>query len=356
MVHARSLHQRPARTYVPGVTGARREGTSELASNENPHGPSPAVLAALREALAHSHLYPEHDAGSLGAHLAERWGLTPEHVIVTAGSTALIDLVARTLLEPGASAVASERSFLAYTTAVEATGATLRLAPTRRSAIDLDGVVGAIAADTRLVFLANPNNPTGTAFDRAAFEAFLDRVPDGVLVVLDEAYAEYAAGAMPLPEGASFVRQRRGVLALRTFSKVHALAGLRVGYGLGPPDLIRALAGRAPTFGVSHLAQRAAVAALDDIEHVGRCLALNREGRERLTHGLAALGLSPTPSVANFVHVDLGYPAERVVAGLLLAGVRVRSLAAWGEPHALRITIGRLEDLERALVALKVLL
>ena len=344
---------RVRRTYTPGAAGERADGLVELASNENPHGASPAAIAATRDAITRSHRYPEHDAGRLRTRIGEQWGLSADHVIVTPGTTPLIDLVARVLLTRTTSAVISERSFLAYAVAIEAAGALPIEVPMRDDTIDLPAIAAASRPDTRLVYLANPNNPTGTAFGRAAFDSFLREVPRHVLVVLDEAYAEYTDG---LPEGAAYVREGRRVLALRTFSKVHGLAGLRVGYGLGPPGVIASLGAVNAAFAVSRAAQHAALAALADPTHAHQSAAANRVGRARLTAGLEALGLRPAPSHANFVYVDLGRPADPVRDALLGQGVRVRALASWGAPNALRITVGSAADIDAVLAALTMIL
>lgn len=336
--------------YEPGVTGRRLPDIAELASNESPWGPSPAAIAAAGRVLTGSHRYPEPTSSVLRERLAQAAGLSPDSVLVSAGTTALIDLVARTFVGPRHSAVVSERSFLAYRTSVQACGGMVLTAPMRGDTTDLEAVLRTIRRDTRVVFLANPNNPTGTAFDRLDFAAFLERVPRHVLVVLDEAYREYALGlGHDLPDGQAAVREGHRVLVLRTFSKVHGLAGLRVGYGLGAPVVIEHLRAVSPLFGVSEAAEVAAAAALEDDAHVARAVRLNVEGLRSLTAGLVALGYAPAPSVANFVYVDVGRPANVVRDRLLEAGVRVRSLAAWGAPTAIRITVGSQAEIGRFL-------
>jgi histidinol-phosphate aminotransferase len=343
----------PVPRYTPGVSGPRQHGLIELASNENPSGPSPLAIAAGQAGLRSSHQYPDHDAGFLKAGLAEHWELPADRVVVTAGTTALIDLVARCFLGPETRAVASERSFLAYTTSTWAAGSTLDLAPMRGDCIDLDAVLAAIRPETRVVFLANPNNPTGTAFDHARFASFLERVPAEVLVVLDEAYAEYGHA---LPDTAALLRSARPPLVLRTFSKVYGLAGLRVGYALGATPVIRALADRVCPFAVSGVAQASALAALRDSRHVRTSVSANEQNRRALTDGLVALGLAPARSAANFVYVDLGRPSGPVRDHLLQSGVRVRALTDWGARTALRITVGRHTEVITAVRALSLAL
>jgi histidinol-phosphate aminotransferase len=339
--------------YQPGATGPRPADVAELASNESPSAPSPHAVAAAARVLARGHRYPDPTTGLLRARLAAEWSVSPDEVLVSPGTTALIDLVARTLVGRGRSAVVSECSFLAYAASVAASGGTLLLAPMRRHAIDLAAVHAAVRTDTRVVFLANPNNPTGTAFDRATFDAFLAELPPRVLVVLDEAYAEYAAAlGFDLPDGVAAVRAGRPVLVLRTFSKVYGLAGLRVGYGIGPRAVVEDLRARAPLFGVSDPAEAAALAALDDADHVARVVGANAEGLRALSGGLRALGYAPPVSVANFVLVDVGRPADEVRDALLARGVRVRSLAGWGAPTAIRVTVGSPAEVARLLAAL----
>lgn len=339
--------------YQPGASGRRRADMAELASNESPSGPSPEAVTAAARVLSRGHRYPDPGTDTLRERLAAAWHVGIDQVLVSPGTTALIDLVARGLVGPGRSAVVSECSFLAYAASVVGSGGTLLLAPMRRHTIDLAAIRAAVRPDTRVVFLANPNNPTGTAFDRAAFDAFLADLPERVLVVLDEAYAEYAAGlGFDLPDGVAAVRAGRPVLVLRTFSKVYGLAGLRVGYGLGPPAVVERLRALAPVFGVSDPAEAAAVAALDDAAHVARVVGANAEGLRALTAGLRALGYSPPESLANFVYVDVGRPADAVRDALLAQGVRVRSLAGWGAPTAIRITVGSAAEVARLLAAL----
>lgn len=306
-------------------------------------------MLAAQEALSPCHIYPEHDAGHVRRTLSAFWQVSPEHLIVSPGSTSLIYLISRTLLGPGTSAVASERSFLAYSSAVTLSGADMLLAPMKHDSIALDEVLKTLRPDTRVVFLANPNNPTGTAFGTAAWSAFLEAVPEHVLVVLDEAYAEYA---QDIPSGIEEVRRGARVMILRSFSKAYGLAGLRIGYGIGPTSLVEILVRAAVPFAVSHPAQLAACHALTDTAFLERSIQCNQVGRQRLLEGLTALGLSPTPSQANFIYLELGRPAAPVAEALLKRGVRVRPLTVWGIPTALRITVGTPEAVEYVLKTL----
>ena len=339
----------------------RPERLIDLGSNENPFGASALVQRAILGAAADCHRYPERGAEGLRQRLATTHGLSVEEVMVGPGSTALIDLVARARLARGGNAVLPALSFVSVAASVRAAGGGLRLAPMQGHSIDLDRMRSLIDRDTRLVYLPNPNNPTGAAHPREAVEAFLDSLPDDVLVLFDEAYQEYAqafadAEGWSLPDGPTLVRQERNLLALRTFSKVHGLAGLRVGYALGSAPLLRSLSAQATPFPVGRLATAAALAALADPQHVALSAQRNRWGLRQLRRGLQAIGLEPAPSVANFLYVPLGALAAPVVTALLHRGVRVRCLDAWGAPDALRVAVGSPEDNARFLGLLAALL
>ena len=339
--------------YEPGAVGPRLSNVAELGSNESPWGPSPCAVAAAARVLTKSHRYPEPTTVALRGRLAADAELSPDYVLVSAGTTALIDLIARAFVGPGHSAVVSERSFLAYTVSVAQSGGVLLEAPMRRDTIDLEAVLAAVRPDTTVVFLANPNNPTGTAFGRLDFDGFLARLPGHVLVVLDEAYREYALSlGFDLPDGVGALRRDPRVIVLRTFSKVHGLAGLRIGYALAAPALLGQLRPLVPVFSVSDAAEAAAQEALDDTAHIARAVRSNTDGLRTLTAGLLALGYTPAPSVANFVYVDVGRPANLVRDALLAGGVRVRSLAGWGAPTAIRVTVGSPSEIARLLVEL----
>lgn len=323
-----------------------------MASNENPFGPSPKAVEAMRAAAGQANFYPDDNATDLRLKLAGRFVLRPEQVLVGAGSSELIYSLARVLLAPGVNAVSSRRSFILYPMAVEAGGGSLIEAPMRDNGFDLDGIAAAINHHTRLVYLANPNNPTGTMFDADALERFLERVPKSVVVALDEAYCDFA-GHFAAERGVVYSRAlddvragRPNLVVLRTFSKAHGLAGLRIGYGLGNTELMAKLAGARPAFPVSSVAQAAALAALEDEAHVRRAAENNAAGAEFLTQALAELGLRVAPTWANFVYVELGVEAAPMAARLEQEGVVVRPLAAWGAPTAMRVTVGTTEQNE----------
>ena len=316
-----------------------------LDSNENPFGPSPRAVEAMRAALSATNVYPDDDCYELSRALAAHHALPPEQVLVTAGSTALLGLLCRTMLAPGLNAVTSERSFIVYSMAVRATGAQLIQTPMRDNAFDLGAILDAIDESTRLVFLANPNNPTGTLLDARTVGRFLAKVPSHVVVVLDEAYYEFAShyAAMQQIEyshSLDYLRQGASVVVLRTFSKAHGLAGLRVGYGLGPEELLAYCARMRNTFSVSSVAQAAALAALDDEDHIARTVTNNAAQMQVLLDGLSDLGYGVQATAANFVYCDLGEEGSIVARRLRSEGVSVRPLGVWGAPASIRVTVG----------------
>jgi histidinol-phosphate aminotransferase len=327
----------------------------KLASNENPLGPSPKALAAIAAALGDLHRYPDGSAFYLKRRLATRLGVAAEELILGNGSNEIIELVVRTFLRPGDEAVMADQAFVIYRLVVQAAGGTPRIVPLRDFTHDLDAIAAAIGPRTRLVFLANPNNPTGTIFRRAAWDAFLRRVPAHTIVVADDAYAEYVED----PEYPDTIRSRGdgsvAVVTLRTFSKLYGLAGLRVGYGVSSAAVIDAIGRVRQPFNVNALALVGALAALDDEEHVRRTLAANREGMAVLVAAFRDLGLEHVPSAANFVLVRVG-AAGRVYQALLRRGVIVRPMDVYGFPEHLRVTVGTPAENERFVDALRAVL
>ena len=346
---------KPARNMgaatLPSSTPAtleRRSRLIRLDSNENPFGPSARALDAMRTVLGTANSYPDDDCSSLRLKLAAHHGLPPEQVLVTAGSTGLLSLLCQTLLAPGLNAVTSERSFVVYSMAVQAAGGRLVEAPMRDDSFDLEAILAAIDSNTRIVFLANPNNPTGTMVEADAVEQFLARLPGHVVAILDEAYYEFALHFAALRKirysnSLDYVRQGVSAVVLRTFSKAHGLAGLRAGYGLGPAELLGYCARMRNTFSVSSVAQ-AAAAALDDYLHIQRVVENNAQQSRVLGQGLSALGYRVVPTTANFLFCDLGEEAAPVASRLQDQGVAVRPLGHWGAPNCIRVTIGTPEQ------------
>jgi histidinol-phosphate aminotransferase len=320
-----------------------------LDSNENPFGPSPRAMEAMRSASSAANFYPEDDSTQLRRKLAVDNDVTAEQVLVTAGSTALLSLLCQTMLGPGRNAVTSKLSFIVYGMAVRATGAQLIEVPMRDDAFDLSAILDAINDDTRIVLLANPNNPTGTMVSAAAVDKFIAEVPDHVVVILDQAYYEFALDfaahrQVEYSRALSNLRQGANVVVLRTFSKAHGLAGLRVGYGLGPAELLSYCARMRDTYSVSSMAQAAALAALDDQEFVRRVVQNNTAQSIALTEGLAELGYRVVPTWANFIYYDVGGDAAAIAGQLLDHGVTVRPMGGWGAPTCIRVSIGTPEQ------------
>ncbi len=356
-------HIRALSSYRPGkpIRDAEREcGVTcvKMASNENPLGPSPAAIEAMRAAAAQTNFYPDNESTRLRERLAERYHIGAEHILITDGSTVLLDLLARALLGPTTHAITSELSFIVYAIVTQAVGSKLVCVPMRDYAFDLDAIARAINSETRLVFLANPNNPTGTMFDAAAMDAFLGRMPRHVVVVLDEAYSDYAqdyalARGIAYSHSLDYVRQGRNVVVLRTFSKAHGLAGLRVGYGFGPPELMLHLSRVRNPFSVSVVAEAGALAALEDAGHIRRALENNRAGVAWLTSHLKEMGLRPVPTSTNFIYCEVGEDAGELAQRFQSEGVIIRPMTAWGAPTAIRVTVGTPEQNQLFLAALK---
>jgi len=351
------LVSKPAREmggFFPAPSPSRISADShprliQLDSNENPFGPSPRAVEAMQAALASANSYPDDDCTDLRRKLAACHDVPAQQVLVTAGSTGMLSLICQTMLGPGLNAVTSERSFVVYAMAVRAAGAQLIEAPMREDGFDLGAILAAINRNTRIVFLANPNNPTGTMIEAAAVDKFIAEVPGHVVVVLDEAYYDFAVHFAALRKveysrSIDYVRRGASVIVLRTFSKAHGLAGLRVGYGLGPAELLAYCARMRDTFSVSSVAQAAAVAAIDDLHHVQRVVANNAEQAEILGVGLSELGCRVVPTAANFIYCDVREEASGFAQRLRGEGVSVRPLGGWGAPACIRVSIGTPEQ------------
>ncbi len=340
--------------YVPGkpVEELERElgipKAIKLASNENPLGPSPKALAVLAEATATLHRYPDGGAHKLRVALADRWKVQPEQVILGNGSDEIIGLLARTFLSPGDEAVMADQTFVIYKMEVTAAHGKPVIVPVREGRHDLAAMAEAVTPKTRLLFLCNPNNPTGTMVTADEVSRLMARVPESVIVVFDEAYYEYVQ-SREFPDSLAYVRQGRNAIVLRTFSKIYGLAGLRIGYGVTTSEIAGYLNRLRPPFNTNSLAQRAALAALTDEEHVAQSRALNQTEMVAVRSGLAVLGFQPLPSQANFLYFDVGRDGREVFQGLLREGVIVRHI----EGRMVRVTVGLPEENRRFLAALK---
>jgi len=322
----------------------------KLASNENPRGPSPKAIGAIADAVADLTRYPDGNGFALRAALALHHGVAPERIVLGNGSNDILELVSQAFLTPGDEAVYAQHAFAVYPLATHARGAKGIEVPARDYGHDLDAMAAAITPRTRVVFVANPNNPTGTWAAPSMVAAFLDAVPRDVVVVLDEAYDEYLDEADQSPAIGWVVRHANLVVS-RTFSKAYGLAALRVGYGVMDPSVADMLNRVRQPFNVNALAQAAAIAALADTDYVAESARLNRHGLERLEEGLAALGVATLPSHGNFILARVG-DAARIYADLLRQGVIVRPVAGYGLPEWLRITVGLPAENERFLAAL----
>ena len=331
--------------------GLQEDGIIKLASNENPLGASPKAVAAMQAALPEVGRYPDGNGFELKAAISRKYGIAQDHIVLGNGSNDVLEMAARAFLAAGASAVYSQHAFAVYPLATQATGAEGIEVPAREFGHDLDAMATAIRADTRIVFMANPNNPTGTWIAPDAVLEFLRKVPSNVLVVLDEAYNEYLEPHLR-GDSARWLEEFPNLAISRTFSKAYGLAGLRIGYALVRPQVADLMNRVRQPFNVSHLAQVAAVAALADQEFVQKSYALNRDGMRMLTEAFRRLGLSWIPSHANFVSFRVGDGAG-VFQRLLRLGVIVRPVGAYGMPEHLRVSIGTQAENQRFLAALE---
>ena len=359
-------HCRPAvldvQPYSPGKSahdlGRQVGDVLKLSSNENVLGPSPTVAAAVRECSDELMRYPDGDGWELREALAAHHGVAPENVTLGNGSNELLELAGRCFLDRGTNAVYSEHGFAVYELTAQICGATARAAPARAAADtmpyghDLAAMAAAMDAETRVVFIANPNNPTGTWLNVAELEGFLECAPTSAVIVVDEAYAEYVTEP-GYPATAEWIGRFPNLLVARTFSKAYGLAGLRVGYGLCDASLAELLNRVRQPFNVNLPAQRGALAALKDRAHVEKSVAMNRMGLEQLAAGCRELGLAWLPSIANFLCIEIGNNASVVYEALLERGVIVRPIDNYGLPRHLRVTVGRPEDNRRFLDALE---
>ena len=353
--------------YIPGkpISELQREygigDVIKLASNENPYGPSPVAIAALRAAIADVWLYPDGRAHEFKQALARHLTVPVECLTVGNGSNELLLMLAETFLNAQHSAVCSQYGFAIYPLVIRATGAACLEAPAHAPDApmpyghDLAAMARAIRADTRLVFIANPNNPTGTWVEPAALKSFIESVPAHALVVLDEAYLEFAQ-LSGVPSGLPWLSDHPNLIVLRTFSKGYGLAGLRVGYAVSHPEVADAMNRYRPAFNVSNLAQSAAMAALTDQAHVQNAARRIVDERARVERALRAWSVPFAPSAGNFLMVECGAGAARIYEQLLRGGVIVRPIGGYGLPRHLRISIGLPEQNDRLLKLLGALL
>ena len=340
--------------YVPGkpIEDVRRElglqRVVKLASNENPFGPSPLAIAAVREAATQMHLYPDGSSRLLREAICAKFGVGEENVILGNGSDEIIHLLGVMFLDgDDDELMMGDPGFSRYDASAFLAASRLKKVPLDAEyRHDLAQMAAEVSDQTRLIFVANPNNPTGTIVRRTEFERFLDALPPHVLVVLDEAYGEFAAHISDYPSSLDYVREGRNVVGLRTFSKAYGLAGLRIGFGFAPAAVTDAFHRAREPFNVNSLAQAAAVAALQDDAHVAKTAEANREGVARLNAIFRSVGAVPVESFANFAYADLGYDAGPVFQALMQRGIIVRAGAHVGHPQCLRVSVGTPEEID----------
>jgi histidinol-phosphate aminotransferase len=322
----------------------------KLASNENPLGPSPLALTAIRETLGSLHRYPDSHAYYLKEDLARHHGISPSQLILGNGSDEVLDLLVRALVPPGGEVLSTTHTFLMYGLLTQAVGGFFRPVPLKEMRVDLPAMARAVTPQTRLIIVNNPNNPTGTAFARQEWEDFLAAVPATATVVLDEAYIDFADDPQ-VPSCLEYLAEDRPLVGLRTFSKAYGLAGLRIGYGFGPSELMDYLNRLRMPFNVNRLAQVAARAALRDVDFVARTREVALAGKELLYRELGRLGLTFVPSQANFVLIRVPRPGKTVYEAMLREGVMIRAMDAYGFPDYIRVNMGLPEENRRFLTA-----
>ena len=336
--------------YVPGKPPSELfrelgiEHAIKLASNENPRGPSERVREVLRKSFTELNRYPDGSGFELKARLAEHLSVAEEQITLGNGSNDVLELAARVALEPGDEAIVDEHCFVVYPLAIAAAHGAQITTRSKNWGTDLEAIADAITPSTRLIYIANPNNPTGTWVTRDELVQFLDVVRDDIWVVLDEAYFEYARLDPTVPDGVELTKQYPNLVVTRTFSKVYGLAGLRIGYAISSPQFADFLNRIRQPFNANSLALVAAETALADTAYLEESVELNREGMAFLTNGLAKLGLTFIPSRGNFITFELGTETDRIYNDLLCKGVIVRPIANYKMPDYLRVTIGTAKE------------
>ena len=334
--------------YVPGkpIEELERElgisGSIKLASNENPLGPSPKAISAIKKALEGLNRYPDGSGFYLSQALAKKHGVDTNQIILGNGSNELIELVVRTFVQPGDEIISADPSFVVYKLITQAAGGTIVIVPCADMRHDLDVMAERITDKTKIVFVANPNNPTGTMNTTAEMDRFLARVPDHVIVAVDEAYFEYVTHA-EYPDSIDYLKEGKNILALRTFSKIYGLAGLRIGYGITTTEIAGLMNKVRQPFNTNSLAQIGAVAALSDRKHVEKSIAINNEGKQFLSHSFQRLGVTYTPTETNFIYFETARDGKELYTALLKQGVIIRPMGG----NRLRVTIGLPEENKR---------
>lgn len=345
--------------YEPGkpIEVLRREldlegEISKLASNENPLGPSPLAIEAIRKSLEEGHLYPDNSCYQLRTRLADHLGVSPKNLSVGNGTTELILLMGITFLNPGETFIMSESSFIMGKLVAQVMDSNLTEVPLKNYRHDFETILKSITNDTKIVYLDNPMNPIGTMMTQSEVSKFMERIPEDVIVAFDEAYYEYV-NHENFPNTIKYIEEKKNVIVLRTFSKLYGLAGFRVGYCIAKEDFIEAIKKASPPFSVNRFAQIGALAALDDKDHIKKTKEINESGKRLLYEHLEKMSVFYIPSETNFVTLDVKTDANKIAAELQKKGVIVRPLTMYGKPTFLRVTIGTLEQNKRFIETFK---
>jgi histidinol-phosphate aminotransferase len=345
--------------YEPGkpIEVLRREldlegEISKLASNENPLGPSPLAIEAIRKSLEEGHLYPDNSCYQLRTRLAEHLEVSPKNLSVGNGTTELILLMGMTFLNPGETFIMSESSFIMGKLVAQVMDSNLIEVPLKNYRHDFETILKSITNDTKIVYLDNPMNPIGTMMTQSEVSKFMEKIPEDIIVAFDEAYYEYVNDE-DFPNTIKYIKEKKNVIVLRTFSKLYGLAGFRVGYCIAKEDFIEAIKKASPPFSVNRFAQIGALAALDDKDHIKKTKEINEAGKRLLYEHLGKMSVFYIPSETNFVTLDVKTDANKIAAELQKKGVIVRPLTMYGKPTFLRVTIGTLEQNKRFIETFK---
>ncbi len=348
-------HIKSIKPYIPGkpLEELERElgitGSIKLASNESPLGPSPLAIKALRDGIRDLNRYPDGSCYFLKKALSERLGLSMDEILPGNGSNEVIELAVRTFLRPGDAAIMAHPSFVVYSTIVQAAGGKNIIVPLKDWRHDLNGMASCITEKTKIIFIANPNNPTGTVNTKTEMDAFMEKVPEGVLIVVDEAYFEYVTSS-DYADSREYFRQGKDILMLRTFSKIYGLAGLRIGYGIAKSSIIAEMNKVRQPFNINSLAQKAACAALEDEEHVAKAKKINEKGKKYLYRELKAMKITYVQTEANFVYIMFDDDiASGLYSNFLKQGIIMRPMG----PREIRVTIGLHRENKRFIEAMK---
>ncbi|KAF0134923.1 MAG: histidinol-phosphate aminotransferase [Candidatus Saganbacteria bacterium] len=327
---------REIKAYVPGKTIS---GLIKLASNENPFGPSPKALEAIKKETSNLHIYPDQSSNKLREALSNKFSLPAECFVCGNGSDDIMQVLAASYINQGDEVIISKNTFSVYELVSKIYDGNAVFVDLKEFAVDLGAISSAITSKTKIIFLTNPNNPTGTIFTAGEFDSFMKNIPENIIVVVDEAYAEFVE-SKDYPDVLKYIKQGRNVIALRTFSKFYGLAGIRIGYGIGPKELLAPLFKVKMPFNVNRLAQAAAVAALDDKKFLEKTFKNNAEGKKYFYSEFDKLEIDYKKTEANFIFVNLKRPAEEFAKSMVEKGVIIRSLQSFGLPQAIRVSIG----------------